>query len=295
MGSIHGRKRNRKGSVLNSVNGGANTSTNGPLASLAGQINRDEVSMDLTEAGLLVERTEAIADIYAETLDWSKTKELWHDQRLADRGSRHSAQKIFRVIRSRFQAAGDSLPTIPQLANLYNTCVKARDKAQLTYLYLVHADPLVRFTLHELLRDQGLEVSEWMMDNDLLIKYLEAFRFDDGDSLEYANSTLKRWTQGFRSVLHDVGVRDSPYSNKGHPPGLDRIPLLVTAGYSWKEQEEQWQEHPIGWMYLFQPRHHWDQLFDRLGEDANWTTRHVRNQLLLRPADNPFDVEGDNP
>lgn len=248
--------------------------------------------MGLTEAGLLVDRAETLANIYAETLDWSETKKEWHDRRVADRASRHSAQKIFRVLRSRFQAAGDSLPSIPQLADLYGACEKERDKAQLTYLYLVHADPLVRYTLLELLRSQGLETSEWMLDYDRLNSYLESFKFEDGSGLRYADSTLERWVQGFRSVVHDIGVRDSQLSDRGHAPGLGRIPFLVAAGYSWKEEGENWQERPIGWMYLFQPRHFWNQLFDRLGKEGNWTTRHFRNQLLLRPIGNPFDLDG---
>ena len=250
--------------------------------------------MDLTGAGLLVDRSASIANLYAETMDWSKTKEYWHEQRLADRGSRHSAQKIFNIIKGRFQAAGDTLPTIPQLANLYGDCETDRDKAQLTYLYLVHADPLVRFTVHEVLRNQGIEISEWKLDNHRLLKYLQSFRFDNGSSLEYAESTLERWVQGFRSVLFEIGVRNSQYGNEGAPPSLNRIPLLVSAGYSWKEQEEEWQKHPVGWMYLFQPKHHWDQLFDRLSEEPGWTTRQVRNQLFLRPDDDPFTVGGDD-
>lgn len=274
-------------------NGGDDPATGEPLASLAGRVDQDEVSMDLTEAGLLVDRAETIADIYADTLDWSKTKEAWHDRRLADRGSRHSAQKIFRVIQSRFQAAGDSLPTIPQLADLYKICGKERDKAQLTYLYLVNADPLVRFVLHELLRDQDFETSEWLLDYDRLMSYLDAFRFADGGDLEYAESTLERWAQGFRSVLHDIGVRDSPQSNKGHSPNLGQVPFNVAAGYSWKEQNDHWQEQPIGWMYLFQPRHQWDNLFDRLSHESNWTTRQVRNRIQLRPDDELFYLGGE--
>lgn len=262
------------------------------LRALAGVYAEDAISMDLTEAGLLVDRAEAIADLYEDTLDWTKTKEAWHEHRLADRGSRHSAQKIFRALRKRFQAAGDTLPTIPQLARMYEACSKQRDKAQLTYLYLVNADPLVRYVLHELLRDQGLQASEWSLHYDHLTRYLDAFRTKEGAPLDYAGSTLERWAQGFRSVLHDIGVRDSPQSNMGHPPQLGRVPLLVTAGFSWQEQAEDWQSLPLGWAYLFQPRHHWDKLFERLAQEPPWTTRHVRNELLVRPKDDPFEIEG---
>lgn len=261
------------------------------LQTLKGCIPKDEVSMNLTEAGLLVERSQLISEVYAETLDWGKTKEVWHERRLADRGSRHSSQKIFRILRSRFQAAGDTLPSMPQLSNIYSLCSTERDKAQTTYLFLLNADALIQYTLHELFLDQGTDKAEWDLSRPVILGYLDDFKYKDGSSLDYAGSTKKRWAKGFRSIMKEINVRDSSQSNSGKPPNLGRIPLAVSAGYAWKELGEQWQGCPIGWIYLFQPKNDWEYLFKRLLEEEKWKGREVRNQLHFRPEGDPFELE----
>jgi len=50
-----------------------------PLPSLSGQFSPDAVNMDLTMCGLLVERAEQLANLYAEKGNWNDVKEVWFD------------------------------------------------------------------------------------------------------------------------------------------------------------------------------------------------------------------------
>ena len=261
-----------------------NLDIEGTDISLLEDLSPAAISVDLTEAGLLVQRTEAIAQLYAKHLDWSVAKEEWHTHRVSGRGSRHSAQKVFRVIRGRLQAPGNVLPNVPQLSRILKACYHERSKAQIIYLYLLEADGLVRFLLSEILDQKGDGLA-WNLSPDRLAGMLERFRYPDGDPLQYAESTLHRWVQGLRSVFREIGVLESPRDREGTTPMLEDVPLLVSAGYSWKKQKEGWQRHPIGWTYLFQSSHHQRSLLERLASNPGWTMRQQRDRTMLVPTD----------
>lgn len=261
------------------------------LPSLQGRLEQSEVTADLTGAGLLVERVELIARLYSEHQSWADAREVWHEQRVSERGSRSSAQKIFRILRRRLQTGASHLPSVVRLAELFDTCQGQRAKAQLVYLYLVEADALVRYVLHELLRESGREVSEWDLNSTRLMGILDRFEDVDGQPLRYAESTRKRWVEGIRSVLHQIGVRKRPYGDEGGVPTLDQEVLLVAAGYSWSKQGDDWQSNPVGLRYLFQPDHHLKTLFDRVNAEPTWETRNFQNRVTLHPAEEPFSFE----
>ena len=61
--------------------------------------------MDLTMCGLLPDRAEEIARLYREHGDWNQVKEIWFEERRANRSTKGSSQKIYRVLSSRFKNA----------------------------------------------------------------------------------------------------------------------------------------------------------------------------------------------
>lgn len=264
----------------------------GAIPSLSGTFAHDEISMAVTTAGLLPEQTRELVGLYAEDLSWEAAGEQWHAERRAGRGSRESAQKILHLIRERLNAAGSSLPTLKQLAEFLEAESSVTARAQLLYLYLVEADDLVRFTLHELLRDQGLDRSSWDLSKDSIRGYLHSFRYRDESPLEYADSTLDRWTRGFRAVLRDIGVRESRYTDRGGTPSLTDGPLAVSSGYSWHRAEDEWEQLPLGWLYLFQPEADWPSLRTRLREFSTWEESRTPRGNYLRPTGDPFAPEG---
>lgn len=257
---------------------------------LSGRFSREQISMALTTAGLLPQQTRILAQLYAEELSWEAASERWHQERRAGRGSRESAQKMLKLLRERLNAAGDDLPGLRQLAALLEQEPSVTARAQIVYFYLLNFDNLVRYVLHELLRDQGLDRREWNLSSDVLRGYVMSFRYEDGGPLDYAESTLVRWIQGFRSVLHDVGVRKGKYANDGEPPDLADTVLWVAAGYSWHAEGGTWDRAPLGWMYLFQPEATWPSLLRRLTRSAGWERVESPGGVELRPVGDPFDI-----
>jgi hypothetical protein len=212
-----------------------------------------------------------------------EVKKRWHESRVHERGSRSSAQQIFRIIKRRLLAGEASLPPITRLAELAERCPTDQAKAQLFYFFLIQEDDLFRFVLHEVLRQQGVDRKEWDLSSETLGSVLSAFQYSDGSGIEYADSTLHRWVQGFRSVLRDVGVIKKSYDQQGQVPTVDLPPLDLSSLYSLNERGPDWAETPIGWYYLFQPPSYHDILRQRLLSNNQWKTVQLRGQTVIRP------------
>jgi hypothetical protein len=262
-----------------------NDTTTQTLESLNHTFSKQDITMSLTEAGLLVDRAEAVVRLYAEHHNWGEVKERWHEERVHERGSRSSAQRIFRIIKRRLQAGGNTLPSVSVLNDLIHHCPTAQAKAQLLYFYLIQEDNLFRFTLHEVLRRQGMNRDQWSLSPTSITSMLSTFQYADGSGLSYAESTLERWAQGFRSVLRDIGVIKKPYDEEGTVPTVDFPPLHLSALYSWNVNGREWPEAPIGWMYLFQPGANRSVLLDRLRSSDQWDVSQLRDQAVLTPVD----------
>lgn len=260
-------------------------STESRIPSLNGTFSKKEINVSLTEAGLLPGRVKKIVELYVEHHSWAAVKERWHQDRVHDRGSRGSAQKIYRILKRRLQAGGAALPSISTLHHLVEECPTARAEAQLFYFYLIRDDNLFRAVLHEVLRQQGLDREEWQLSTDKIRSVLDDFRYEDGSGLTYAESTLHRWVQGFRSVLRDIGVLEGPYDETGTVPTVDFPPTHLGALFAWTVEGKNWPERPIGWLYLFQPPAHQETLLDRIQSSDRWTTSRLRDQTVIAPVD----------
>jgi hypothetical protein len=260
------------------------------LPSLNGTLAESDVSMALTEAGLLPDRVETIVQLYAEHHSWAEVKERWHAERIHERGSRDSAQGIFRILKRRLQAGGEALLPVSELHRLVQECPTGQSKAQLFYFYLIQEDDLFRYVLHEVLRRQGFDREEWQLSTDEIESVLDDFRYEDGSGLTYAESTLHRWVQGFRSVLRDIGVLDGPYDETGTVPTVDFPPTHLGALFAWNVAGKNWPERPIGWLYLFQPPAHQETLIDRIQSSERWATSRLRDQTVIAPVDRENEV-----
>ncbi len=198
-----------------------------PLQSLSRHYSSEEINMDLTMCGLLIERAEELARLYAEHGNWNDVKEVWFDERLSNRSTRGSSQKIYRILTSRFKNAPASLPNPSDLPSVFEKCRTTQDKAQILHLYLVADDLLVQYVVHEYVaRLTEGHTKPLDFSNETLIEILSELEYSDGDSFEYADSTTERWCIGFRSVMRKIGVLESQQSVVGEPPSLGDIPLL---------------------------------------------------------------------
>ncbi|ACM58731.1 conserved hypothetical protein [Halorubrum lacusprofundi ATCC 49239] len=245
--------------------------------------------MDLTMCGLLVERAEELARLYAEHGNWNDVKERWFDERLSNRSTRGSSQKIYRVLTSRFKNAPTDLPNPSVLPTIFDECQTTRDKAQILYLYLVADDSLVRYVVHEYmarLTDGNTDSLDF--SNETLVDILTHLEYSDGGSFDYADSTTERWCEGFRSVMRKIGVLDGQQSVVGTSPSVGDTPLLVAMDYSYGSDDEDWLTSPRGLLYLFQPANRWGELFDRVASTDAWEYLELHGDLDVRPSDEPY-------
>lgn len=270
---------------------------NASLPSLSRQFSSEEINMDLTMCGLLIERAEELAQLYQEHGNWNEVEQVWFEERLSNRSTRGSSRKIYRVLTSRLKNAPSSLPNPRDLPVVLNKCETVRDKAQVLYLYLVADDALVRYVVHEYGR-RLLEGHSNALDfsDETLTTILDQFEYADGSSFDYADSTTERWCEGFRAVMRKIGVLENQQSVVGTSPSVGEIPLLVSMGYSYKQDEDSWFESPSGYLYLMQPENRWQELFDRAANTDAWEYLELHGELNLRPTDEPYswiETEGD--
>lgn len=265
----------------------------GSLQSLDSTFSREEVSMDLTRCGLLVEKAEAIAKLYATHRDWPTVKERWFEGRLDERSTRGSSQGIYRVLSSRFKTAERSLPAITELPSIFEQCETHRDKAQVLYFYLIEDDPLVKYVVHRYVRRlQDRDTKGLDFEQETIESILDDFHYDDGGTFDYASSTTTRWGEGLRSVMREIGVLETQQTFRGEPPNMGTVPLLMASGYSWERQGNEWLSSPIGWLYLFQPEQYWDSLVDRVANHDAWGASGIHGELRLEPESETYAWAG---
>lgn len=241
--------------------------------------------MDLTMCGLLVDKAESIARLYAESRDWTAVEERWFDERLDERSTRGSSRKIYRVLSSRFKTADRSLPAVTTLPTIFEQCETRRDKAQVLYFYLIEDDPLVQFVVHQYVRKlEKSNVEGLDFEQETIERILNEFHYDDGSAFDYAESTTRRWGEGLRSVMREIDVLETQQALQGQVPNIGDVPLLVASGYSWEKHGKDWLGQPTGWLYLFQPEEYWDTLAERLSNQPGWEASGIHGELRLQPA-----------
>jgi hypothetical protein len=239
--------------------------------------------------GLLVERAEELTRLYANHGNWNDVEEIWFDERLSNRSTRGSSQKIYRVLTSRFKNAPSALPNPSALPVVFDLCKTTRERAQILYFYLIADDSLVRYVVHEYVARaaQGTQNS-LDFSNETLVQILDQLEYTDGSAFDYAESTTERWCEGFRSVMREVGVLDGQQAIEGEPPSIGDVPLLVSMDYSYEGDGDEWLTAPRGLLYLFQPEERWEELFDRIASTDAWEYFEIHAELDLRPTDEPY-------
>lgn len=260
------------------------------IPSLDRRFSQEDVSVDLTMCGLLVEQAEEMTRLYAEHRDWAIVEERWFDERIDGRSTRGSSRKVYRVLSSRFKTASGALPSISKLPTVFDLCESKRDKAQVLYFYLLEEDPLVQFVVHEYVRrmeQRGVEALNF--EQDIIRGILDGFYYADGEQFDYAESTTTRWGQGLRSVMREIGVLGKKKSLHGRSPNLGTTPLLVASGYSWEKNGKDWLSTPRGWLYLFQPQQYRDSLAEWLVGHESWEASGIHGELRVQPVEDTYE------
>jgi hypothetical protein len=263
---------------------------NGGPPSLSREYPSEAVTMDLTMCGLLVERAAELALLYQQHGNWNEVKDVWFEERRAERSTRGSSQKIYRVLTSRLKNAPAALPNPKDLPAVFDLCSRPTDKAQVLYLYLLADDVLVRYVVHECVQRMLSDTLDALdFSNESLKPVLDTLEYTDGESFDYADSTTERWCEGFRSVLREIGALEQQETVIEAPPSLGDVPLLVAMAYSYEMGGDDWIEAPLGLQYLFQPQDRWEELYDRVAETDSWTFSEIHGTLQLQPVSDPYD------
>lgn len=268
------------------------------LPSLDSTFSRDEVSMSLTRCGLLVDKAETLAQLYARHRDWTVVEQKWLEGRFDERSTRGSSKGIYRILSSRFKTAASDLPAIVRLPTVFEQCETTREKAQVLYFYLLEDDPLVKHVVHQYvsrLREDG--VGGLNFEQGVVEQILNEFHYSDGTKFDYAESTTRRWGEGLRSVMREIDVLETQQALQGQIPTIGAVPLLVASGYSWEQNGKEWLSVPLGWYYLFQPEQYWESLVERISDHPAWEANSIHGEMRLQPTGDTFGwaepVEGD--
>ncbi|WP_323676883.1 BrxA family protein [Halorubellus sp. PRR65] len=246
--------------------------------------------MALTRCGLLVDKAEQIARLYSHHRDWTIVEEEWLEGRHDERSTRGSSKGIYRELSSRFKTAGENLPAVTRLPTVFDQCETTRDKAQVLYFYLIEDDPLVKYITHryvQRLKRSGTEGLNY--EQETVAQLLNEFHYDDGTQFDYAESTTRRWGEGLRSVMREIGVLETQQTLQGEAPNVGTVPLLIASGYSWEQDGKEWLTHPVGWLYLFQSEPYWESLAERVGNHPGWEASGIHGELRLQPVDGTYD------
>ncbi|MFC6993862.1 BrxA family protein [Haladaptatus sp. GCM10025707] len=255
------------------------------LPSLNGTLRDGEASLDLNAAGILVDQTRDILNLYLEHGDWTTVEDVWLDERLSERSSRGSARRTFVVIKSRLKQAGGNLPSVQHLPAILDACRNDLDRRQVLYCYVVADDGLLRYVLHEYLRQlTSQSIDRLDFSDEYLYRLLDNFRFADGEPLGIADSTRKRWAKGCRSVLRQIGVITSKQGADAQVPTIGDVPLEIAAYWSWHERGDEWLTNPTGWRYLFQPESFWSPQSQRLARSTRWSSHEAHGRLWYEPV-----------
>lgn len=249
----------------------------------------DQVDMTLTQCGLLPNQTNEVAKSYENQGNWNDVKNAWFKKRVSNRSTRESSQKILTVLSSRLKNAPTTLPNPQALPAVLEKCATPTDRAQVVYQYLIADDPLFRYVVNAYAsRIVESQKSSLDFSNEKLRQILLSLQFNNGKSLEYAESTIRRWCEGFRSVMREISALGNQQT-MGSPPALGEIPLLIAMGRSYENGREDWVESPTGLLYLLQPESRWDELFNRASNTTAWEFVELHSSLQLQPTGDTYD------
>jgi hypothetical protein len=245
------------------------------------------IDMSLTTAGLLPEKGRKLVKIYSEEKDWDKTKKKWHELRAGKRGSRNSSQTIFGYLKSRLKSGEKVLPSVENLHSILEECDSDEEKAQILYLYLIEDDNLVKYVISKIMEKSSSEEFDFSTENIRAI--LKDIEYQNGQKLDYSDSTLDKWIRNFRSLMRDIGVIKSKQKVVGQSPSLGNQSLEVSAFYSYNLESDNWLGDPTGWKRLFQTSNYWESLIKRLAESKSWQLSEPRGERTLKPKDSLFN------
>lgn len=184
----------------------ANPSSDRATATLSGErssSNGGRFVANLHRVGLVVADTERLLSEFNRTRDWAAVVAGARAENLLAKTGSGRTKAVLDAIERRYLSPPDWLPDTELVARFFTTAVPVRAKAQVAFVYLVAEDALARRCLASLVLERPTDRQNLYTAD--IVRLLEDLRSSHPELDRWSASTLKRWSQGFLSVLREIG------------------------------------------------------------------------------------------
>ncbi len=161
---------------------------------------------NLQNVGLVLAESEALLGCYAQSGDWAKVRHLALDKNLLGKRSTITVRHILKVVARRYLRGPEWLPDGQSAGTFFaHPRVPSRAKAEVAFLYTVAEDLLVQSCLEQLVLSAPPGNLETYLHAEEVVTFLEKLGTKHSELARWKPYLKKRWSQGFLSLLRDVG------------------------------------------------------------------------------------------
>jgi hypothetical protein len=160
----------------------------------------------LTEAGLAVEDTVALCREYARTADWEGVRNLALRENLLGKGSQARTLKLLRAVQRRVMEARPPLAHPLPLARFLAAGCSDAAKAQLLFVLAASEDAALAEGYQRVIVPALTGASRRAPATKELIEFLDRQAETRPEVAAWGAPTRRRWAEGFRLVLREVGL-----------------------------------------------------------------------------------------
>jgi len=160
----------------------------------------------LTEAGLAVEDTALLCREYAKTTDWPTVRRQALQENLLGKGSQARTQKLLRTVQKRVIEAQPPLSHPLALARFLASRFSDAAKAQLLFVLAVAEDVALAEGFRRVVIPVLTSASRRAPTTDDLVDFLARQAETRPEVAAWGVPTRRRWAEGFRLVLRELGI-----------------------------------------------------------------------------------------
>jgi hypothetical protein len=161
---------------------------------------------NLQNVGLARAETEALLGSYAQSGDWAKVRDLALGQNLLGKRSTITVRHILKVVARRYLRGPEWLPDGQSAGRFFaHPSVPLRAKTEVAFLYTVAEDPLVQCCHEQLVLSAAPDKLDAYLHTERVVTFLEELATKHPELARWKPYLRVRWSQGFLSLLRDVG------------------------------------------------------------------------------------------
>jgi len=165
------------------------------------KMSKEHFALHLHRTGSIFRETAIVLAELSNSNSWEKTRKSFLDNRILQKGSRKTEIGILDEIKRRYIQAPEWLPTPTQLGQFLSRSISERAKNQSLLVYTYHADYIIQNIFKETLIPNL--ANSFILRNSVVVELLN--RLKDLTDAHWSNSTLKKWTVKFKTMLRETG------------------------------------------------------------------------------------------